>query len=570
MMINKESKYFGLLIFGILLLVNWIANYSGLAGFGLYEDDYWYVANSLNHNTGDLFSFLGDIMGDFEKGEGRLIGKSLPLILIHFIYNTAGFKALFVAGFLLVTVNATILFSLMRRNYNPVIGILAALLFLVFPTDTTRPFLTHIYQLQLSLLFTLTAFIFLEKRLYFFAYLFGLFSLLTYENAFLPFVFAPFLLISKWDKKFWKAGIWHLAICAALVIGIFVMRKLGGETRVASLSMTDFAKKTLASTIVGPVFALYSLVVSSFESLRSLANNLPAILGGSAVSFVALYWLNKQTIPSGGTRLYNRQMTYFNANLEINETLEQFIRLFVVSGLMMMVGYLFSYTHYPPSVIKGRMASVHFATTVSGAIFIANILYLVLFLIKKYRIPAITAIALFLGLQCGYSNLIQREYKDGWKAEQVFWKDASTLVKDAGEGTMILVQHEDLDSTVSIQAHSWSVPLVLSESYRFPESWEYQPRVKKFRTWKEFEYDSVKNSVYFVTDYPFMFENRDTIYLEDYKTVLLDKVNGTWTRKADSLALDGHTVYLQPVGASILDTVSFRKLGKIVFSEKKE
>jgi hypothetical protein len=515
-------------------------------------------------------SFLAGIMGDFEKGEGRLIGKSLPLILIHFIYNAAGFKALFVAGFVLVTTNAFILFSLLRRNYNAVIGILAAVIFLVFPTDTTRPFLTHIYQLQLSLLFTLTAFIFLEKRLYFFAYLFALFSLLTYENAYLPFVFAPFLLVSKWDKKFWKAGIWHLAICAALVIGIFVMRKLGGESRVASLSMTDFAKKTIASTIIGPVFALFSLVVSSLESLRSLTNNLPAILGGSVVSYVALYWLDRQNTPSVGTRLYNRKMTYFNANLEIDESLEQFIRLFVVSGLMMMVGYLFSYTHYPPSVIKGRMASVHFATTVSGAIFIANILYMALFLIKKYRIPVIAAIALFLGLQCGYSNLIQRDYTRGWKAEQVFWKDASSLVKDAGDGTMILVQHEDLDTTTFIQAHSWSVPLVLSESYRFPESWKYQPRVKKFRSWKEFEYDSTKNRVYFVTDYPFMFEYRDTIYLEDYKTVFLDRENGTWKRKTDSLEIGGHTVYLQPIGPSMLDAVPFRKLGNIVYGEKKE
>jgi hypothetical protein len=67
-----------------------------------------------------------------------------------------------------------------------------------------------------------------------------------------------------------------------------------------------------------------------------------------------------------------------------------------------------------------------------------------------------------------------------------------------------------------------------------------------------------------------MFEYRDTIYLEDYKTVFLDRENGIWKRKTDSLEIDGHTVYLQPIGPSMLDAVPFRKLGNIVYGEKKE
>lgn len=570
MKILKDSKYFGILVFGFLLLANWIANYSGLSGFGLYEDDYWYVANSVNHTTGELFRFVGGVLTDVQNNEGRFIGKTLPLVLIHFIFNAGGFKALFVAGLLLVTTNAWILYSLIRKNYNMVIGLLAAMVYLVFPTDTTRPFLTHIYQLQLSLLFTMIAFLFYDRKHFIPAYLFALFSLLTYENAFLPFVFAPFLLIVKWDRKFVKTAVLHLILCGILVIGIFMMRKLGGEGRVAALSMTDFAKKTLASTIMGPTAALFAFFVSSWEALRSVSHNLVAILAGTTVAFAGLYLLVKQYVPGTERRTYEKSTGYYRASLDIDNTLEQFVRLFVVSGAMMMVGYLFSYTHYPPSIIKGRMASVHFATSVSGALFIANILYLLVFLLKKYRIPVLAAIALFLGLQSGYSNLIQREYIHGWSGEKQFWEETVSLVKDVDEGTLMLIPAEDLDSTIFIQAHSWAVPLVLPESYRFPDAWKYKPKVKKFRSWNEFAYDSVKNSVYFTTDYPFMFENRDTVYLEDYKTVFLDIENGVMTRKTDSLVFDGHTVYLKPVSVSVMDSLPLRNLGHVVFSEKKE
>ena len=145
----SKIKNSGLTVFILLLLVNFLGNFSGFLNFGLYEDDYWYVVNPVNFNTRELLSFVGDNFINIEFGQGRLIGINLPLLIIHFFYKIGGLYAVYIAGMFLISLNAYILYILMRKNYNALLGLLAALILLVIPADTTKPFLTHIYQLQL-------------------------------------------------------------------------------------------------------------------------------------------------------------------------------------------------------------------------------------------------------------------------------------------------------------------------------------------------------------------------------------------------------------------------------------
>jgi hypothetical protein len=567
MRITRTERYYGLIVFCILLAVNWLSNYSRLAGFGLYEDDYWYVANSLNHSTHDLMSFLGGIITDFERGEGRIVGKSLPLILIHFIYNLAGLKALFITGFLLVTVNSYIIFAILRRNYHILLGLITAVLFLAFPADTTRPFITHIYQLQLSLFFVLVGFLFLEKRRYLVSYLFAIFSLLTYENAFLVFLFAPLLVFPKWNREIYRKAFWHLVICMVMILGIFIMRKLGGEDRVASLSMVDFAKKTFAASFIGPATVMFSFVISPIQSLLSLFNNAITIGLGSIGLFLALV-LFYPVFTSDDSVKYQFKYKYFACKCEMHENINLFLRLLLVSVLMLLTSYLFSFTHYPPTVLKGRMTSVHFAASIGGSLFFANILYLILFLLKKYKMSVLAVIAFFLALLMGYSNIIQKDYKNAWKYEQSFWKDASALVSDVKDNSVILISNKDLDSTSYIITHSWAMPLVLSECYRFPETWVHPPKVKRINSWNDIKFDSLVNQFFFIADYPFMYEQRDTIYLEDNNTIFLKKDANKLIRSYDSLVISNHTLHLKPMGASVLDTIKLRKTGVVVFGKK--
>ena len=566
MKITINQKYYGLIVLFVLLAVNWLTNYSGLAGFGLYEDDYWYVANSLNHSTHDLLSFVGDITTDFERGEGRIIGKSLPLILIHLIYNVAGLKALFFVGFLLVTLNSFIIFSLLKRNYNILLGLITAVLFLAFPADTTRPFITHIYQLQLSMFFVLVGFLFLEKRRYVFSYLFALFSLLTYENAFLVFLFAPLIVFPKWNRELYRKAFGHLVICMVLILGIFIMRKLGGEGRVASLSMVDFAKKTLAASFIGPVTVMYSFIVSPIHSLLAFFNNAITIILGSIGLFFVFVFFYTGFIEQDSAR-FQFKHKYFQYEIEINENINLFLRLFLVSALMLLTSYLFSYTHYPPTMLEGRMTSVHFAASIGGPLFVANMLYLVLFLVKKNK-AVLVVIAVFLALLMGYGNLIQKDYRNAWNYQQDFWRDATALVADVKDNTVILIADKDLDSTSFIITHSWAMPLVLSESYKFPDTWKHPPKVKRFNSFSDLKYDPMVNRFFFIADYPFMFEQRDTVYLEDMNTIYLKKDTEKLSRSYDSLVINNHTLHLKPSGNNVLDTLRLRKTGQIVFGEK--
>jgi len=264
------------------------------------------------------------------------------------------------------------------------------------------------------------------------------------------------------------------------------------------------------------------------------------------------------------TARFNINLKYFKAEIELNEDLQCFLRLFLVSTLMLLTAYLFSYTHYPPTVLKGRMTSVHFAASIGGAIFIANILYFLILALKSNKMPVLGVIAVFLALLMGYSNIIQKDYKKAWQSQKSLWKDVSVLAADAEDNTLVLISKKDLDSTSFIISHSWSMPSVFNLLYQFPATWKHPPKVKKFNSLHDLKYDATLNSFFFIAEYPFLFEQRDTIYLEDKNVIFLEKVNNDLVRKNDSLIIGDHALHLKPRGENVLGSTRLTPAGQLM------
>jgi hypothetical protein len=562
-----KIKNSGLTIFILLLAVNILGNFSGFLHFGIYEDDYWYVVNPVNFSTRELLSFLGDNITNIEAGQGRLIGMNLPLLIIHFLYKIGGLYALYIAGLLLISLNAYLLFGLLRKNYGTLLGIMAAIIFVVFPADTTKPFLTHIYQLQLSLLFVLIGFYFLSKKRFLLSYIIAFCSLLTYENAFLPFFFAPFLVFSRWDRKIYLQGLRHLLICGAMIIAIFVFRKFSGEERVAELTMTDFIKKTIASSLIGPATVFISFINAPLQSLVFIKETLITILLSAIVIFVSFWLFFSKYGFSAQTEAYRINLKSLKANVEIGKELHQFLQLFLVSALMLAVAYLFSYTHYPPTVLKGRMTSVHFGASIGGAVFVANLLYRLIYLLRQRKTIGFLLVSIFLSLLAGYNFHVQTDYKNAWHNQQSFWSGISKICPDASDNMLILIPRNELDSTEFIETHTWPMPGVLDEIYEFPVSWAHPPKIIPYDSWSDFQYDTHSNSFYYIPDYPFLFEDRDTVYLENNKVISLEVVNNTLERRFDTAFINNRPVILKSLGNSNIKDWDLTETGKLILKD---
>ncbi|WLT38651.1 hypothetical protein NON20_02200 [Synechocystis sp. B12] len=147
-------------------------------------------------------------LGDFWQG------RPLHITFLTFIpfigAKLGGIRALYLIGFTILSVNACLWYSLVKKLLKKYSAIIASLLFVLYPADTTFVFLQHLIGIQTSLLFLLIAFhVYISSsekhKLNYFSkpisYVFATLSLLNYESLFLIFFTASLLDNPKSTKK---------------------------------------------------------------------------------------------------------------------------------------------------------------------------------------------------------------------------------------------------------------------------------------------------------------------------------------------------------------------------------
>jgi hypothetical protein len=437
----------------------WLAQFHHLAGFGLYEDDYFFISQAMGKDATYLATRF--VTAFTRLPQGRPLGFFLPDLFSFVGDKLGGLATIYVLGFLIVTLNTWLAYRLLRTRIPVAPSVVGAAVFALFPADTTKIFLTHDFQLQPSLTFALLAGLAYASNRLPLAYVVSAGALLCYESGFLP-LFALPLLLRRWDHRLPRAVITHVLALVGVLAIVVVLRLIAGESRAASstTSVAQIIPLALASLAIGPFRAVEAMFYGPLKSLLGADLEYVALTLVALVAFAALIWRARFSASSPGAHWH-----------------------FVAAGAaMLMLAYALAFTHFPPNAIVGRGTSVHLGATLGMAVLAAGISW---WLLEWKRTLAIPMISAYLALCVGYYVTIERDFIHSWQLQRGFWQQVVACCSDFTDGTVLIYELNPSDEPTFIFTNSWSDPLVLMQAFAFPSSWADPPRLFSLTEWTD-------------------------------------------------------------------------------------
>jgi len=542
-------------LFIFLLVIAFTAYFFHFRKFGFYEDDYWMAGIPANSTFGELLDFIKAGLVNFESNQGRYAATILPFLLTFIVFKTGGMYFLYIFGMLLVTLNAYLVYIILKKGFPEFIAFMGAIIYLLYPSDTTKGLLIHIYHLQFSVVFTLTGMILFLNNRKIPGFIVALLSLLIYESAFLPFIFVPFLAHREWNKKMWLRLIYHWLIIGVIFVALFIFRKSLGEKIVTELELSDLIKKTLLSLIKGPVIAIWAFIKAPADTLIKLRTTLPYILVAGIFTVTFIF------IKSAGIKLSDKWVKGLKSDgkllkgeVKLNEEFDFAVKAFIIGVLILVVGYIFAITHYPPTDLKGRGTSVHLGGTFGGAMAVSAVIYFIFYIITSdlWRKVFTVFLGLYIALLAGYGSIIQKDYMVSWDYQKIFWKHVLEVCPDLEDKTMIFVNDKNESPAEYIISDSWACPIILDNLFKFPAEWERSPKLQVIK-------DSIAAMLYmedstlvYEPRFPFLFDVEKKIILEDGHVIFLEYSGDNMVRQFKDTVIHGITLELQ-----IPDTIEY-------------
>lgn len=487
---NFENFFQFIISFVLIGILIGISHFLYFSNFGLYEDDYDRIPFALE--AGGLVSGSG--FGRFILNHFLMIhGQRRPLhdILIAFLAwignQLGGFHSVYLIGYFIITVNAFLFYTLLKRLPLPNIFIITGVLaFSLFPADTTQPFLTHSLGIQPSITFLLIAFhCYLSgKEILSYFVLWG--CLFCYEPIFPVFLAAP-LLKNKWNLRLSRKLIKHILLMGVMVVCVIFMRKLSGDSRTNEFDVFIAFKIIIIHLIIGPYISLKMFLYRSLTTLQEL--NLKYVLIFFP-SWIGLLWLfskikNKVSEQAIGSI---SSIKIREVKLKIENKHRLILKFLLIGIIMTILAYPFSLSTSVTN-ISGRGSRVHAAAVIGTAIVCACVCSAIWFIAQRYRQKSIaTAIlATFFTLLMGFGLLVQQDYVLSWQYQRAFWTDINTLCPDMTENTVIIVDNKrKLRDVEQIKSFFARPSVVMNELYKFPKNWKSKPKLYYLReNWKD-------------------------------------------------------------------------------------
>lgn len=457
----------------LLGLVIWLSHFLQIRSFGFYEDDYSLVAPFITAPTGEDVALMWRRFT--MTAQGRPVGFFAAVLFSRVGYELGGVAGIYALAFLLIWFNAVMLHRLVGHCLPeyPRAAIVAALVYALYPADTTKILLTHSLILQVSVAFLLAACLLYLHRRYFFSYLVICGSLLSYESGFITFLAAPLLSGSGVDRS-WRNLLRHMVVMGCILAVAAVLRSLSREARIAELSLVKAASLASLSFVIGPAMNVMlffrAVSVSVWEYSGFLLPLACFLLTGAMLALCPEK--NNDSDLSGRTQLLSNSGQWREIDVKLTKLL--------VAGLAMLgASYLLSFTHFPPTAAVGRMTSVHLCASVAGALTAASCWQIMYNACRNYwqRWLTLTLLVVSFALLAGYHGNIQSDFAASWRYQKSFWRQVTTLCPDLSDGTVIWVKRGSLPQTTYIQTNSWADLIVLRKIYRFPAEWKHPPRL---------------------------------------------------------------------------------------------
>lgn len=504
---NSQHQIFDTLIVPALLFaVIYVSFFSSCTSLGLYEDDYYYIAKSVNYDSQGILRLMLNHFTSIDYNQGRFLGFTLSFFLPWLTYQIGGGLGLYLGGCVLLWAVGYVFYRILRYHFSPVFALIGTFIFVLYPADTTKSLLIHLYQLHLSLLWTVLAIYFYLRKPVFLCYLFSVFSLVTYENAFLPILFVPFLETQNWNRKFFLKFGCHVFLILVIFAILFFVRSTGAEERLAELSLRSLPIIILKSLFVGPIYAGISFVFAGFQVIKSFSS---FWFGFTSVFclFILLFWkiLDVKYLDAPSPHSLNR-----------------FLKLLLVGIAMLVVAYLFSFTHYPPTRLVGRGTSVHLGSYVGISIVLVTLLEGVFTLIKTqfFRYCFVFSISVILSCLSSYGRVIQKDFADAWNRQQHFVHGLVEQTKQIEDSTIILIDYPDLSETTYIDTYGWAFPEIYEIIYKFPKQWHSPPKILIIAQDCSEIHQTKDKDDYVKVRYPWMFDGKELLFFDEFNVII--------------------------------------------------
>jgi len=536
--------------FVFIALVIWIARYWHIGSFGLYVDDLTIIPRAVEMNATELLKYIyGYIVHLY--GHARPLSDSFIYIFSHLGWKLGGMQGAYWLGYLIFTLNGILFYLLLKRIGNQTLAVTGTLAYCLFSADTTQVFLTHSLGLQPSLtLLLLACHLYLSDKRWL-SYLVALIILFSYETPFTVFIAFP-LLIKPWQKRLVKEMVWHGLILGCMLGGIFLLRSVVGEGRVAGLGFPQVLLTPVTHMIQGPVVSLGLYLYRPLQALKALNGEiLITIIVGLPVLAWVISRLKVEATTDLSTFIVLIKDRVFSSP-HFND-LKALLRLAFVGLTMLALAYPFTFT-IRAYAISGRDTRVHFAAVVGASIVCACGCSMILFMANLLRKKVIGTILLagFFTLLMGYGFVIQRDYQLAWKYQQEFWSEVVQLVPDVEEGIVILVEPSGFRDTRQIDANTWNLPRIFEQIYNFPAEWKNPPRVYRLVPgWQNHITTSegtFRLDVVTTTAPPSLYQT-----IETSRVILLESGKGHLVRRSAPITLNGKEFALKAPSAPVLN-----------------
>lgn len=471
---NKNS----LKIFITLSVITFIANYFYLNGFGFYEDDYYHITVHIKNNLSEVLSFAGIRLTNWFKGHPFAF---FPSAFTFLGMRLGGIQALYILGYLILVLNSFLMYKILKK-INPaseVFAVAGAIMFCLFPANSTKIFLTYSFTLQTSLTFLLVSSLFYlsDKKILSYIVITG--ALFSYEPAFMVFFGVPLLKL-KWDKDFRIELLKHMSVLFSILMIVLLIRYFMVEERIiyVTRNFPGFANDLVYGIVFGSVNVIRSFISSPLASIRDFSFTfLPFILISILLIIFSFHSNYKAESKSNGNNINSE-----NTEVKESELYSRSIKLLIISLVLISFSYTIPLVKQSIFTTAGSMSSVHTASAFGGSILFASVCLYFFELLnrKKLQFIASTGIAIYLSLLVCYNILIQKDYVQSWKNQTSFWTDVKNLSTDVTDNTLIFViqaEGKRLPQTKYIQSNSWTDPIIFRQIYQFPEYWKKPPRV---------------------------------------------------------------------------------------------
>ena len=361
-----------------------------------------------------------------------------------------GLTGLYLLAAAWLALNGLLVYLVSRRLISASGAIVAAVVYLLFPADSTKAFLTHAAHIQGAMTFLLlgTWLWLLGGWRRALSYPVVALCLLAYESTFLPFLAVPLFVPverSRWART-WVA---HLG-AVALIVGLDAwIRVVMGEARAldAASHLGDSVHRVVTSLWLGPATSVKSFFRGAALGLRSFDR---LALVAAAVFVVVLVLALRGANASAG-----RADEADPALMRGADRLPWW-RLLLAAGLTWSLSYALTLVNYPPTQLVGRLTSTHVAAGWPAALVVGVLFDRLSGMGLRWRRLALVVTLAWLVALVGYQHQLQRGYVRAWEEERRYWKALTLLSPDVGPGWSVVVTGPPSAMNRVILSNSWS------------------------------------------------------------------------------------------------------------------